>query len=150
MGPAGTEVSLDSLRGSTVVVNFWASWCPPCSDETPMLDTVADALPEAGPERRGRGRRRAGPAGEGARLRPHDGVAYPLLRDGTDGAKRAFQVPRLPESFVIDPSGRIALHVIGPVVDPAPDHHRRGPAVIRRAAAIALILLAVLPAWPRP
>ena len=32
---------------------------------------------------------------------------------------RAFQVPRLPESFVVDPSGRIALHVIGQVVDPA-------------------------------
>ena len=119
LGPPGTKVSLDSLRGRTVVVNFWASWCPPCKDETPILNAVAERY-----RRQGRNVVVLGVDVQDLREKALDfarttGVAYPLLRDGTDGAMRAFQVPRLPESFVVDPSGRIALHVIGQVVDPA-------------------------------
>ena len=119
LGPPGTQVSLDSLRGRTVVVNFWASWCAPCKDETPILNTVAERY-----RKQGRNVVVLGVDVQDLRENALDfarstGVAYPLLRDGTDDAMRAFEVPRLPESFVIDPSGRIALHVIGQVVDPA-------------------------------
>jgi thiol-disulfide isomerase/thioredoxin len=119
LGPPGTEVSLDSLRGRTVVLNFWASWCPPCKDETPILNSVAEHY-----RRQGRNVVVVGVDVQDLREKALEfasstGVAYPLLRDGTDDAMRAFQVPRLPESFVIDPTGRIALHVIGQVTDPA-------------------------------
>jgi thiol-disulfide isomerase/thioredoxin len=36
--PAGTELSLSSLRGRPLLVNFWATWCPPCVEEMPLLD----------------------------------------------------------------------------------------------------------------
>jgi cytochrome c biogenesis protein CcmG, thiol:disulfide interchange protein DsbE len=119
LGPPGTEVSLESLRGRTVVLNFWASWCEPCKDETPVLNRVAERY-----RKQGRNVVVVGVDVQDLRENALDfarstGVAYPLLRDGTDNAMRAFEVPRLPESFVIDPSGRIALHVIGQVVDPA-------------------------------
>ena len=45
-------------------------------------------------------------------------VTYPSLRDGEDKARQAFQVPALPESFVIDQEGRIALKIAGAVTDP--------------------------------
>ncbi len=36
--PAGTELALSSLRGRPLLVNFWATWCPPCVEEMPLLD----------------------------------------------------------------------------------------------------------------
>ena len=45
-------------------------------------------------------------------------LTYPSLRDGEDKGRQAFQVPALPESFVVDPKGRIALKIAGAVTDP--------------------------------
>ncbi len=36
--PAGTPLALQSLRGRPLLVNFWATWCPPCIEELPLLD----------------------------------------------------------------------------------------------------------------
>ena len=47
-----------------------------------------------------------------------NGLTYPTLRDGEDDAKNAFQVPALPETFVIDPEGRIGLKIRGVVQQP--------------------------------
>jgi thiol-disulfide isomerase/thioredoxin len=119
LGPAGAEVSLDSLRGRTVVLNFWASWCEPCEEETPILNGIAERYRSAGQDVVVVGVDVQDLRENALDFARRTGVAYPLLRDGTDGAMRAFEVPRLPESFVVDPSGRIALHVIGQLVDPA-------------------------------
>lgn len=42
----GTEVALESFKGKPVVINVWATWCPPCRREMPMLDSVAKANPD--------------------------------------------------------------------------------------------------------
>lgn len=39
--PSGGQLAMASLRGRTVLVNFWATWCPPCVEEMPMLDAFA-------------------------------------------------------------------------------------------------------------
>jgi thiol-disulfide isomerase/thioredoxin len=41
----GGEVSLDRLRGKLVILNFWATWCPPCKEEMPLLQDYADKHP---------------------------------------------------------------------------------------------------------
>ena len=116
VGPVDATVSLADLRGRVVVLNFWASWCDPCQAEAPILEAVAE---------RYRGTKDVVVLGvdvqdlrEDARAFVKDnGVTYPVLRDGSDGAQHAYQVPQLPETFIIDRKGRVGLKVIGQVTD---------------------------------
>ena len=117
IGPRGAEVSLEELRGRTVVLNFWASWCEPCEREAPVLDRVArrsrsaDDLIVLGVNVQDLRQNALGFAQE-------YGIRYPSLRDGGDDAYRDYQLTGLPETFVIDPEGRIALRKIGEVTQP--------------------------------
>jgi cytochrome c biogenesis protein CcmG/thiol:disulfide interchange protein DsbE len=113
IGPAGKEVTLSSLRGKIVVLNFWASWCQPCELEAPILDEVA-AKYRVSPQQVVV----LGVDVQDLREQAHafarrNGINYASLRDGSDKAKDAYQVPALPETFVIDQKGRIALKVAG-------------------------------------
>ena len=117
VGPVGAQVSTADMRGRIVVLNFWASWCDPCRLEAPILEEVA---------RRYRAGRQVTVVGVDVQdLREKalafvrdNGLSYPSLRDGEDDAQRKYQVPALPETFVIDARGRIALHVAGQLTDP--------------------------------
>jgi cytochrome c biogenesis protein CcmG, thiol:disulfide interchange protein DsbE len=114
VGPVGREVSLDDLRGRVVVLNIWASWCGPCKNEAPILNDVAERF-------RGGGRvvvlgLDTQDLSEKARAFARDyGITYPSLRESGDEAYRAFQATGVPETFVIDPQGRIAIHVVGEI-----------------------------------
>jgi cytochrome c biogenesis protein CcmG/thiol:disulfide interchange protein DsbE len=117
VGPVGSEVSLEDLRGRTVVLNFWASWCGPCATEAPVLEEVAEGY------RPGADVVILGVDVEDLRddalgFIADNEITYPSLRDGQDKARQAFQVPALPESFIIDPKGRIALKIAGAVTEP--------------------------------
>ncbi len=118
IGPVGGTVSTDDLRGTIVVLNFWASWCLPCEEEAPVLEAVAaryrdskDVLVLGVDVQNTR---------ESALEFIRDnGLTYPSLRDGGDAAQRAYEVPRLPETFIIDRQGRIALKIAGQLTDTA-------------------------------
>ena len=107
------EGSIADYRGRWVMVNLWASWCVPCRQEAPVLDEFA---------RRYRGRNLAvlgidvqdNSDDALAFLREFD-VRYPQLRSIGDERSEAFGSTGVPENFLVDPRGRLALIWRGPV-----------------------------------
>lgn len=99
------EVGLRDLRGHAVVLNFWASWCTPCREEAPMLNGLAR-------DYRARGLLVVGvdtqdlEAPARAFLAQYT-ITYLNLRDPDGGVGRLFGTTGVPETFFIDPSGRI-------------------------------------------
>ena len=101
----GAPVSLESLRGKPVVINFWATWCVPCFQEHPALQAAARAM---GAEVQFLG---VVYDDEEQRVRSflaERGQAYPSLLD--DGARTAiaYGVAGVPETYFIDGTGRIS------------------------------------------
>ena len=99
----GRKVSLASLRGRPVLVNFFATWCPPCRAELPALQALArpDCLQVIGIAES------SGDAAAVAAFVRERGVTYPvLLDDGSAGA--GYSVVTLPHSVLIDAEGGLA------------------------------------------
>jgi cytochrome c biogenesis protein CcmG, thiol:disulfide interchange protein DsbE len=118
IGPVGAEVSLQDLAGRIVVLNFWASWCEPCEAEAPILNQVAQRYRQSG-RALVLGLDVQDLSGEALQFAADFGIAYPSLRQAGDAAYRDYELTGLPETFVIDPQGRIALKVVGELSDPA-------------------------------
>lgn len=111
-------VSLEGLRGQVVLVNFWATWCPPCRIEMPGFQRVYE-------ERRGEGFVVLGistdQAGEGVvrSFLQERGITFPVAM-ATGAVVRDFGgVSALPTSFLIDREGRIRQEVRGMFAEPA-------------------------------
>jgi cytochrome c biogenesis protein CcmG/thiol:disulfide interchange protein DsbE len=112
LGQAGQQVSLSQYNGKPVIVNFWASWCEPCQQETPLLaswykqqhghvvllgldenDTTASAL----------------------KFAQAKGVTYPIGFDPNVTVALAYNVDGLPQTFFLNAQHRIVDHVLGAV-----------------------------------
>ncbi len=102
---AGRQVSLASLRGKAVALNFWATWCPPCKEELP-------AFAEAWRASRGRCVEIVGVTEESTR---DDALAevtrmdvpFPIVLDPEGTVARAYAVTGYPRTYVIDADGRV-------------------------------------------
>ncbi len=120
----GIPYRLTSFRGRWVLLNFWTTWCPPCRAEFPALvrlweSVQADAttgtrweflwVNVAEPENTVRRFLR-----EIAAQEEKDPEDWPVFLDPSGQAGRRYTVWAYPETFLIDPSGRIVERVIGP------------------------------------
>ena len=101
--------TLKRLRGKVVLVNFWATWCPPCRREIPDLDALYKRF-------RDQGLVILAITGEEASIvRPFISqqiVSYPVLLDPARKVKELFLVDGIPESFVYDREGRLVAQAI--------------------------------------
>lgn len=107
----GRYVSITSLRGKVIVLNFWATWCPPCKKEIPGLDRLYGDYRSQGLEvvavstdssERG--------IKEFLKETP---LSYRILRDGDGKISRLYGVYSLPTTFIVDRSGIVIKHFIG-------------------------------------
>ena len=109
---AGRAVRLSGLRGKVVVLNLWATWCPPCVEEMPSLERLyaelgADLAVLAVSQDED-GKRVVVPFVE----RMH--LSFPVLLDPERQVGDRYGVSGYPETFVIDRNGLVVEHVIGP------------------------------------
>jgi cytochrome c biogenesis protein CcmG/thiol:disulfide interchange protein DsbE len=107
--------SLADYRGRVVVLNFWASWCEPCREESPLLQRWHERIQK-------RGATVLGVDIQDLTVDARDfideyGLTYPMLRDGEGATRDDFAILGLPETFVIDRQGRIAAVQRGAVDD---------------------------------
>lgn len=111
----GGTVSLEELRGKVVMVDFWASWCPPCRAEAPALVRVYEQY-------RGRGVEFVGVAiwdseGEVAKFVQRYGISYPVVLDKKGTMAVDYGVTGVPEKYFIDQAGQLVRKFVGPVTE---------------------------------
>ena len=109
------DLDLASLRGKAVVLNFWASWCGPCKDETPLLQRAwqrwegKDVVFVGVDVKDFRGDARS--------FTRRYGVTYPNVYDGKGSLVGRYGVTGFPETYFIDAAGKVRYRIAGPVED---------------------------------
>jgi peroxiredoxin len=108
---SGKVVRMDDLRGKVVVLNLWTTWCPPCVDEMPTLESLAKTM--AGRDfvllaiSEDETPSKVGPWIEQRRF------TFPVLLDERGQVGADLGITGYPETFVIDRTGRIVHHHVG-------------------------------------
>jgi cytochrome c biogenesis protein CcmG/thiol:disulfide interchange protein DsbE len=111
------KLELESLRGKAVVLNFWASWCGPCKDETPLLqegwkrwqdkDVVFVGVDVKDFR------------GDARDFLDRYGVTYTNVYDGKGWTVGRYGVTGFPETYFVDAAGNVRYRIAGPVEDAA-------------------------------
>ena len=110
----GNPVRLADLRGKVVWLNFFASWCPPCQQETPILRTLSDTYRDRGLEVVGISVQET-TASDVKAYADRYRLRYPIGFDGSGNVLREYRVFALPTQFFLDTDGVIQQVVSGPV-----------------------------------
>jgi len=108
----GGRVSLSDFHGKPLVVNFWASWCPPCRREMPSMETGAEWLARFGTRfiTINMGERPEAVQ----RFIETSGFSLPVLLDQDIEVSNSWGIEGLPVTYVLDSQGRFAYRAVGP------------------------------------
>jgi cytochrome c biogenesis protein CcmG, thiol:disulfide interchange protein DsbE len=128
LGTAGQHVSLSQYAGKPVIINFWASWCSPCQQETPLLASWYK-------QQHGKvillGLDENDSAAAAEKFARAKGVTYPLGFDPNVTVAPAYGVDALPQTFFLNAKHQIVDHVIGAVTTASLD---KGVALMNSAS----------------
>ena len=111
------DLALESLRGKTVVLNFWASWCGPCRDEMPLLQQASERWQSRNVVFVGMDIDDL--RSDARSFLKRFGVTYANLYDGKSSTVGRYGVTGVPETYFIDAAGKIRWRIAGPVEDAA-------------------------------
>jgi len=104
---AGQDVSLSQYKGNVVMINFWASWCGPCRQEMPLLESIYKKYNKMGftmigvnvePD--------SNAANEWLKATP---VSFPILYDRDSKVSKLYDVSGMPSTVIIDRSGKLRV-----------------------------------------
>jgi peroxiredoxin len=109
----GAPVSLADLRGSVVLINLWATWCPPCREEMPTLNAFYEQYKDQGFFLIAINQEE--PLDVVEPFVEEFGLTFPVWLDEDYLAEDAFKTVHLPSSYVIDRDGRVRLMWIGAI-----------------------------------
>ncbi|HEY4688438.1 MAG TPA: TlpA disulfide reductase family protein [Anaerolineae bacterium] len=113
-GLGRSSITLSELRGKIVLINFWASWCVPCEEEAPDLEAAWRAYKDRGVVFIGVDWA-DNPADALAYLKRFD-ITYANGPDlGSKIAQPKYRIQGVPETFIVDPNGRIVFFKASPV-----------------------------------
>jgi len=108
----GEQVTLSQFKGKVVILNFWATWCPPCKEEMPSMERLYREFSDKGlvmlavnVDDNGRS--------AVAQFLQRTPYSFPILIDDKNVAQNVYGVFRFPESFIIDRHGEIVEKIIG-------------------------------------
>jgi cytochrome c biogenesis protein CcmG/thiol:disulfide interchange protein DsbE len=108
----GRQISAKDFGGKVLVLNFWATWCPPCIEEIPSLEAMAKQLAPKGVVVLGVSVDRNAAAYE--RFRKQAGITFLTARDEEARISSSYGTFKYPETYVIDSQGRVRQKHIGP------------------------------------
>jgi cytochrome c biogenesis protein CcmG/thiol:disulfide interchange protein DsbE len=110
----GDTFRLSDLRGQVVVINFWASWCVPCREEAPALESIWQQYRDRGVVVLGVAY--ADLDNDSLAFMREFGITYPNGPDtGTTISDNLYHITGVPETFIIDQDGQVAEFVFGNV-----------------------------------
>jgi len=109
----GNPVSLSDFRGKTVLINFWATWCPPCRSEMPAIKSVYQEYKDKGVEVIGVDLKESENAVR--EFIEEGGYNWTFVLDGDGSVSRDYRITGIPESFFVTREGIIREMHIGPM-----------------------------------
>lgn len=107
----GKSWTLKDLKGKVVMVNFWATWCPPCVEETPSLEKLSSDLRKLGVEVIGVSVDRDPAALK--KFISDNHLSFPIARDPDQAVASTYGTFQFPETYILDREGRVAEKIIG-------------------------------------
>lgn len=108
----GQPVTLSAQRPKVVILNFWATWCPPCREEIPSMNRLYEMMRDKGVEIIAVNIEADGPVTVPKFIQEHP-IAFPVLFDVSGQVHTMYGVAKYPETFIIDQDGVVVNKVVG-------------------------------------
>lgn len=109
----GETITLSSLKGQPVIINFWASWCPPCRAEMPALQNVFEAYKDQGLVIVAINATNQDNIDDARGFIKTHNLTFPVLLDVIGEVSNLYRLQSLPTTFFVDKNGVIQEIVIG-------------------------------------